>query len=255
MGWTREIKRVAKAVFKLEMSQVRTHVPAQVVSFDSALNTCSVQPCIKILRTDDPNNTYTRELPQINDVPVRAFGSGKCLLTVAPQVGSYGYLHVSDRRLERWLTEGGIVEPISAQKFDISDCVFEPGLYPLVVDGDNGKLQSAVKTDRIELRTRSGSTFVAVVDDESIEIETTGNVSINGAETVIQNGTDYAVQYTALKSAFDTLKSDFNTFVTTVYNLHNHPTAPVGPVSVPSLPGTSSSADMSGSKVNDVRLP
>lgn len=38
------------------------------------------------------------------------------------------------------------------------------------------------------------------------------------------------------------LRTDFNTFVTTIYNVHNHPTAPVGPVSVPSVVGTGTTA-------------
>lgn len=38
------------------------------------------------------------------------------------------------------------------------------------------------------------------------------------------------------------LRTDHNTFVTTIYNLHNHPTAAIGPVSVPSVVGTSTTA-------------
>lgn len=38
------------------------------------------------------------------------------------------------------------------------------------------------------------------------------------------------------------LRTDFNTFVTTIYNTHNHATAPLGPVSVPSVVGTGTTA-------------
>jgi hypothetical protein len=254
MGWFRDIARVARQVFRREIAAVRTHTPAQVVSFDPDQNTCSVQPCIKILRTDDPNHTYTQDLPQIDDVPVHQQGSGKTLLSQAPQVGSYGMLHISDRRLEKWLTDGGIVEPNSTAKFDISDASFVPGLYPLVVDGDNGKLPAAIKTDRIELRTRAGDTYIAVLDDGTIEIESTGTVSINGTETILQEGTDYAIQYTEMNNAYNNLKADLNAFIAK-YNLHNHPTAPVGPVSTPSVVGTVSTSAMTAAKVDDVRLP
>lgn len=74
------------------------------------------------------------------------------------------------------------------------------------------------------------------------------------AEVEVNGSADYAVAYNDLKTAFDELKSDFNTFVT-VYNSHNHPTAPTGPVSTPSVAGSTSSADMSPSKVDKVRLP
>ena len=70
----------------------------------------------------------------------------------------------------------------------------------------------------------------------------------------IQGDSDNAVAYTDLKSAFDQLVADFNKLVNT-YNFHTHPTAPVGPVSTPSSPGTETTADMSGSKVEEVLLP
>ncbi|WP_255317127.1 hypothetical protein [Candidatus Magnetobacterium casense] len=55
-------------------------------------------------------------------------------------------------------------------------------------------MQASVKTDRIELRTRAGTAYMAVLDDGTIEIaspagditinKTTGQVSINGNLTV-----------------------------------------------------------------------
>ena len=75
-----------------------------------------------------------------------------------------------------------------------------------------------------------------------------GSIELNG-------NTDFAVAFTDLKTGFDQLKSDFNTFVTTIYNLHNHPTAPTGPVSVPSVVGSSTSASIDASKVDSVKVP
>jgi phage baseplate assembly protein V len=74
-----------------------------------------------------------------------------------------------------------------------------------------------------------------------------GNVEIQGTA-------DFAVAYTDLKTAFDTLVADFNKHVLT-YNGHTHPTAPVGPVSVTASQGTTTTADMSGAKVAEVLLP
>jgi len=64
--------------------------------------------------------------------------------------------------------------------------------------------------------------------------------------------TDFAVKYNELKTAFDQLKSDFNNLVT-VYNSHIH-TAPSGPTSTTPSTGTSSAADMTSSKVDNVKL-
>lgn len=82
----------------------------------------------------------------------------------------------------------------------------------------------------------------------SILLKADGTIECNG-------NTDFAVAFNDLKTGFDQLKSDFNTFVTTIYNLHNHPTAPTGPVSVPSVTGSSTSASIDASKVDTVKLP
>ena len=78
----------------------------------------------------------------------------------------------------------------------------------------------------------------------------------NAGDVVINDGTDWAVQYTALKDAFDILVGDFNTLVF-LYNAHVHPvgvpntTAPVALFTPP----TGSAADMSGSKITTIKVP
>lgn len=249
MSWTRNLKKLIRSIVKEELSIVRTHIPAQVISYDADTNLAKVQPCIKGIRIDDPNNTTTKQLPVLTDVPVQQFGSGKCLISIAPQEGSYGLLHISDRDIQKWLDAGGINDPGSIRKFDLSDAFFAPGLYPTAADGNNGKIDVDIKTDRIEMRTRTGNSFVAVIDDENIAITATDEVTING-------GTDYAVAYTDLKTAFDQLKSDFDNFVTVTYNTHTHICAAPGVASAVPVPaGTASTADMSGARVDKVRLP
>jgi hypothetical protein len=174
MGLARDIIKLIRRGIRAAISDVHTHMVCQVVSYTAATNTCSLQPCIKVIRTDDPNNLTAVQLPVIEDIPVKQIGSGKCLLTVAPQAGSYGELHVSERSLDNWLTKGGIVDPASSRKFDLSDGVFHPGLYPFAVDGDNGLLVVPVATDRISLRNRLNTGQISVLDDGTVQI--TGGV-------------------------------------------------------------------------------
>lgn len=72
-------------------------------------------------------------------------------------------------------------------------------------------------------------------------------------ELVIFEGSDFAVKFNELKTAFDQLKSDHNSFL-----LHVHggvtpgpPTSVSGPPAPPAIPST---ADMSSAKVDKVRL-
>jgi len=92
----------------------------------------------------------------------------------------------------------------------------------------------------------------------------TANVKCEpGGDTVINDGTDYAVQYTELKSAFDQLTADFDALVAVV-NGHVH-LAPAGggntgaalDLTAPppfTNPGQDTTADMTGSKVSSVRV-
>lgn len=81
----------------------------------------------------------------------------------------------------------------------------------------------------------------------------------NDGDVTINEGTDWAVQFTALKSAFDQLKNDLNTFITTTFNTHTHSYLPgpgaATPTAVPVPTGSSSSADMSGAKIDSIKVP
>jgi hypothetical protein len=208
----KEIIELCSKLFRSQMAMVRTNIPAQVVSYDASENTCSVVPCIVQVRTDDPDNLEPVQLPQVDDVPVKLQGSGKLLLSVAPQIGSYGELRVFDRDISRWLNDGGITTAGSTRMHHFSDAVFSPGLYPLATDGDNGKLQSPISTDRISLRTRDGVAQVSVLDDNTIEIVTTGNVTIQ-SKAIINSEADAA----ALASKVDNFFTQVDNVMRTVW--------------------------------------
>lgn len=258
MSLISKIVRLIRTVFDEKLADVHTHLPAKVVSYNKATNLVSIQPCIDRMRIDDPNNTASIHLPQIDDVPVHHFGSGKCLLTVAPQAGSYGSYHVSERSLTKWLSQGGIATPDNHRKFDISDGFFIPGIYPLVPEGnddEHGLIDPEISEDRIELRTRTGNTFVSVLDNENVEI-----TADTGQEITFNSGTDYAVRFNELQTAYNNLKANLNTFIG-VYNGHIHVTTAVdalgatGVISPPAAQGTASTASVSDAKINEIRVP
>jgi len=82
-----------------------------------------------------------------------------------------------------------------------------------------------------------------------------GSLEMNGND-------DYAVRYSVLKEQFDELNNKFNTFVG-VYNAHVHPVPfaqVIFPATIPNssptpMSGTASTANMSGAKVDSVKLP
>ncbi len=89
-------------------------------------------------------------------------------------------------------------------------------------------------------------------------------VNLNGDDVTINAGTDFAVQYTALKSAFDQLTTDFDALVAVV-NGHVH-LAPAGggntgaalDLTTPppfTNPGQDTTADMTSSKIATIKVP
>ena len=73
-----------------------------------------------------------------------------------------------------------------------------------------------------------------------------GIIEING-------NNDFAVRYNELKSAFDEMKTDLNNFIT-VFNTHTQVVS--GSVAAaPAGQATASTADISGAKVEEVKLP
>lgn len=85
----------------------------------------------------------------------------------------------------------------------------------------------------IEVGERAIRAVLGGVVKSSILCKVDGNLVLN-------EGIDFAVQFTAMKAAFDNLLSD--------HNSHVHPSNG----SPPTIPST---ADMSGAKVEKVRLP
>ena len=130
--------------------------------------------------------------------------------------------------------------------------VLPPGMDSVPIEGDQGIIimidQTEGKTVAIGVypdpQAESGEVRFYSRNDSGVEqsflwIKKDGTIEINGSA-------ESAVAFAALKSGFDTLKSDFNTFL-----LHVHGVAGTPPVP-PAVPST---ASVDSSEVVDVRLP
>jgi hypothetical protein len=85
-----------------------------------------------------------------------------------------------------------------------------------------------------------------------VHLKNNGTMELGGTD-------DNIVRYSELKSGFDELKGDFNNFLTNEYNIHTHPIPGVTPgsgsttSSVTTSLGTSSEADISGCKIDEIK--
>ena len=126
------------------------------------------------------------------------------------------------------------------------------GAKVLIIDVGRAYKIAIAADDNISPSMAEGEKKLYSISEGSIaafiNFLSSGIVEINGND-------DFAVRYNELETGFNQLKADFNNFVTSVFNAHNHPTAPNGPVSTPSVSGSSSAADISAAKVDEVKLP
>jgi len=68
----------------------------------------------------------------------------------------------------------------------------------------------------------------------------------------LSGNTKHLARFEELKSGFDQLKTDFNNLVT-AFNSHMHPTAGTGAPSPPTVTGTSSTASIDDSKIDEIK--
>ncbi len=209
MSIFRDIAKLIKRLIGVELAVVHTNIPCQVISYDAVTNTCKLQPCIMRMRADDPNNFEELKLPVLEDVPVQQIGSGDLFLSVAPAADSYGDLHVQERSIANWTLQGGIVAPGTPRKFDLADGFFVPSVGLCTPDLPVGPILA----DRIALRDKIGTTYVAVLDNGTVEISNPlGMITIDAAGLVIVNGSADAA---ALASSVDLLWTTLYTLLTT----------------------------------------
>ena len=120
-------------------------------------------------------------------------------------------------------------------------------IMAIVLDVNGMNIAVATHDYKLNKTLEKGETLIYSYDADGVVLS---SVKLNkDGEFIVNDGVDYAVKYSELKTGFDQLVSDFNAFLT-----HMHPTAATGPPSVPSPPATPSTASIDSSKAEKVRI-
>jgi len=145
---------------------------------------------------------------------------------------------------------------------------FAPGLEINVADGENIVFQkmkgsSSFKVaiggtnQKIEPVTERGERRLYSVSEDGSEIKAIVYLKNDGT-LILNEGTDSAVLFSELKTAYDQLKSDFDNFVSTVYGVHTHivttPDTINGTASPTTQQGSPSTGDIAPAESEDVKL-
>lgn len=210
---TPTLTETIQALIQNELSDIHTAIPAEIVSYNHAKNLAIVRPCLK---RKYKGEELPVDLPNIVNVPVCFPSMGPGHLRFPVKAGMTGMLKFSERSIDKWLVNGGMVDPEDARKFSLSDATFWPGLRP-----NSNQIKSLAAQDSIELKLNgsyieilnNGKFKVKGTNEELFDllVQTLGKM-ITLAEELGEKDTTNTI-FGPMKpnnfSAYQTLKADF----------------------------------------------
>ena len=158
-----------------------TALPGIVQSFDASAVTCTVQPAIQGIVTNEDGTRTAVNLPLLVDVPIVFPRGGGTTLTFPVSVGDECLVIFSSRCIDAWWQSGGVQIPMEARKHDLSDG------FALVGPMSQAKKIGGISTSTVQLRSDDGAAYVEInPSSHAVNVQTSGNVSATagGAATV-----------------------------------------------------------------------
>lgn len=195
------------------LDEVHTAMPGQIEKYDYATQKAEVTPLVKRRYLDGTEEAF----PPLVNVPVILPRSGTASLTFPIAKGDTGLIIFNERSLDRWLSKGGLTESVFLRKFDLSDAVFIPGMYPFTSTSpaqNNDDLQLALNDTTLTFK-KNGD--VIVRGGNTITIKANGDIELgSGAKQALLTdayGTAVEVEFGAIVTAFSGLGVTLAPFV------------------------------------------
>lgn len=107
---------------------LHTALPAKVTRYDASKQQCDAKPLIKSFYETEEGTWVSSSLPVVTNVPVSFPGGGGFRLVFPLQPGDIVLLVFAEGSLDKWLAQGGEVDPIDPRRHALSDAIAIPGL-------------------------------------------------------------------------------------------------------------------------------
>lgn len=139
---TPTLAAVLRAAHDARAMQIHVSLPGEVIKYDNTRRSVDVKPLIKRGYEAEDGSRAVESLSILASIPV-VFPCGSLKgLTFPLAAGDTGLIVFSEASIDRWLAQGGEVDPGDDRRHSMSDAVFFPGLMPfnepgLATDGDN----------------------------------------------------------------------------------------------------------------------
>lgn len=166
-----------RGAFNAQLADMHVALPAQVVAYDPALQSVDVQPLIRRGYTDEQGQRAVERMPVVTHVPVAFPGAGAISMTWPIATGSTGILLFCEASLDKWLNEGGDVDPLDDRRFALSDGMFIPGLRPFSDPVPSSGVHSSAVVIQAPLIHAGGTEALALKSDVD-ELRTRFNAHI-----------------------------------------------------------------------------
>lgn len=166
-----------RQAIEYHLAHVHTCIPAKITAYDATTQKAQAKPMIK----QKFYNKKTLSLPVITNVPVVFPHNKNSGLKFPLEAGDTVLLCFSEASMERWLSgDGGEVEQGFNRRFDLSDGIAIPCLYPLsAVDfGEAGDNDLILKHKDIEIILAENGTISISTKEGKFEIDAEGNVTV-----------------------------------------------------------------------------
>ncbi len=179
-------------------SSMRTTEPGIITAYDAAKQRASVQLVIKSAHIDEFGDRVAQIVSEINDVPVAFLGNARGRITWPVAVGDTCVVWFVSSSISQWLYQGGIVDPDSDHKHDISDAICMVACHDFAHVPTDAPMDSVcVHCEKILLGSSAASKFVALHEEFSALVDI-----ISGWTPAANDGG------AALKLRFDSYRTD-----------------------------------------------
>lgn len=121
---------VIRQAMDWRLSRVHVCMPGRVTAYDPTTCTADIEPCIKETIVGE-DAEHTEALPVLANVPVAFPRVGSSMLTFPLAVGDYVRLVFSERSLNVFRQNGGVVDAIDLRMHNLADAIADPcGAWP-----------------------------------------------------------------------------------------------------------------------------
>jgi len=163
-----DLSEVIKEAIEARLLSMNTAIPAKVTKVDVVAGKVDVQPVLKKKYADGT----VVDIPIITNVPLATYRAGDAFVSLPVKPGHFVLLIFSQRSMDKWLAQGGTVDPQDPRRFSLNDAVAYPGVYPFsspATGADSNDI--IVKNGSGEFRVKPDGKFkITNGEDEVIDL-------------------------------------------------------------------------------------